>query len=234
MPAFENNERKRIIQRVQKLLALAEANTVPEESATAAAMAEKIMRKYQLERADVLVKNMGKSDVGKESVNHGQARWGGSYSSKQVPLWVGPLAIGCARINDCECNQDRRGNIIFYGAGGDQEVAAEMFKYLLQEVDRLTQAYNAPKAASQQFRHGCAARINGRLKELHAERMREFAAASSGTQLVELKNQLITEEYGAFKYGRFHREADRDYMNGVAAGNRVNLDKQIGAVNGSN
>lgn len=222
-----NDAHPKIISRVRKLLALSENNSNPHEAASAAAMAERIMRKYQIENAEVIVASDPK--VQKRSVNHGESRW--NEQSRSVPGWVQNLSVSVSKYTDCQADRSG-GSVHFYGVAGDAEVAAEMFRYLLKEIDRLTLKYmqshlGLGRRASGQFRNGCSSKVSHRLDELRCEREAEFRETSAGTALIEVKQAVIEAEVGSFTYSRAFLTPDVHYQAGVEAGGNVGLHSQV-------
>lgn len=212
-------DREKIMRRVRKMLAMAEGKANANESATAAAMAERLMRKYQLSQAEVLAQEIDKDAVAEDVVDNG---------TKTMPRWVDWISVGCARANECEVRRRGNGAHVFYGVAGDSEVAAEMMRYLVKEVNRLARAFPGDRRAKGQFRTGAASALQERLLAIAAERKREFEQTATGTSLVLRKQDVIRQSAGAFRYrssGR-HRVYD-GYSQGRAAGDRISLNKQI-------
>lgn len=215
------NERERILQKIQKLLALADDGSNIHESARAATQAEKMMRKYQIDHAELLVDRLSKDDI--------ETR-GFQASSRNLPAWVSALAVGVARANECEVTRSGP-KVIFYGTPEDVPVAYELMTYLVREVDRLTKKFDGDRGAKGSFRRGCANALYSRLEAIAVERRREFQESTAGTALVLHKKELIEQHFGrAFKYskGRQRSEDAEGYRAGKRAGASVNLNKQLG------
>lgn len=224
----------KILERIRKMLALAEDNANIHESATAAAMAEKLMRKYQLERADFMLHDTKVDDVEGIGYNHGSNRWGPKYASKTVPTWINHIATGCGRANECECVV-RGGTFVFFGVAGDASVAAEMLHYLVTEVERLAMFFHGGRTEKNNFRNGCAYVLQDRLEEIGAERVKEFQQTSAGTALVVMKKDLIEQSTGReFKYtkGKPKIADPSAFIEGMAAGAAIPLRKMVENENG--
>lgn len=217
------NERDRILDRIRKMLAIANGGANVNEAATAAAMAERLMRKYQIDQADVIVEELTADSVEAETVANG---------TKTMPAWVGWIAFGVAKANECEVTRarDDRGRAVhrFYGVAGDAEVAGEMMRYLIGEVHRLAKAYGGTRAETGSFRRGCGSALQKRLTAMAEDRRQDFTGTAAGTSLVLRKRDLI-HRGRSFKYGSAgrRREIDHGYMAGRRAGEGVSLRGQI-------
>ena len=220
------DEQLKIIERVKKMLAMAAGKANANEAAVAANMAEKLMRKYQIDHADLVLADIKDEEVSKESFNPGDIRFG--VKTKTVPTWIGVIAVGCARLNECEVNTGS-GSINFFGVAGDASVALELLKYLIIEVEQLTAQYVAGRAEKNSFRSGCAVILQRRMKDMAAERVKEFQQTSAGTALVIAKQAIIKAETGInFKYPGSKRRVDAGaYSDGMAAGSKIVLRKMV-------
>ena len=213
---------QKIIDRIRKMLALANNNSNPNEAATAAAMAEKLMRRHQLAHADVVLKDIEESGV--ETVDIGR-------ETVRTPKWHTPLFVGCAELNECTVVTTRHSGHswqTFYGCGGDAQVAAEMTKYLIGEVNRLSKRYGGSK---NEFRQGAAMTLYQRLQEMSAERRAEMAQAATSKELVVVKSALIQRAVPSTRREATTmkpRDADA-YQAGKDAGSRVSLNPQLGS-----
>ncbi len=216
---MERKERQRILERIRKMLAMAEGQSNINEAATAAAMAENTMRKYQISEAEVMVKDLDRGDVEDVMVdNH----------TRTMPTWVDWIAVGVARAVECEVTRGS-GSHRFYGVGGDAQVAAEMMKYLVKEVDRLAKKFPGDRGERGSFRRGAGSVLQDRLEDLGRERKEEFQQTSSGQELIVVKQQLIVAAHGEFSYTTGGRRREQfGYYEGREAGGNINLAKQIG------
>jgi hypothetical protein len=223
---MNNEEMDRVLNRLRKMLAMANDKANIHESAVAAAMAEKLMRKYQIEMADVLAGDEGFTarDVNEEF------EWCGNGDD----AWKGWIAIGVAKLNECEVTF--RGHKIskgylFIGIGPDPAVAAEMFKYLTRETSRLCKMAKLPnRGAMNSFMKGCGSELADRLKELREQRQAEFQASAGGKALVIHKQALMEAAGWKVTYrtgGKMHTSDWSAFNSGRAAGAGINLNDQI-------
>ena len=97
------------------------------------------------------------------------------------------------------------------------------------------------RSASHSFLLGMARRISTRLTNMHAERVAELKAQQSktGTSLVVVKAATVNEEFNKMKLklrsvsGSSRIRNASSYHRGVAAGDRVNLNRPVGDDTGS-
>lgn len=218
-----NVDMEKILSRIRKMLAMANDKANINESAVAAAMAEKLMRKYQIEMSDVLT---GADGFGAKDINEEFEWWGPSKNEK----WQQWILTGVCKANDCHAMFRGYGlnrGIVIVGVGPDPVVAMEMYQYLTRETLRL--AKGQPRASLNSFKQGCGNILHRRLKELAAERKKQFAAASTGKDLVIHKAAILEAEYGKFSYSHSGGSPSdaQAYANGQAAGAGINLSEQI-------
>ncbi len=196
-----------IIRRIQKLLAIAnhERSDINEASA-AAAMAEKIMRKYQLENSDFIISsltNAADDSLTEETFNL-TAKTNGTLV-KALPLWANWLATAVAELHDCRIftNKMRTGEIrIHYcGYAADVAVAKHTALYLAATINRLcddfkkTPAYQTNgRAAVNSYRQGVAAGIVSNLQA--SRKAKNEQTTSTGTSLVVAKAAAVEARYG--------------------------------------
>lgn len=151
---------------------------------------------------------------------------------------AGSIIVGlkhfCSLIAYTDSTQHTR--YVIFGTPHDLEIAKYMYEMLMEACDRgwsdfmETDGYSMKKRLS--FRAGFANRVYSRLIKLKDER--DFANRSTGTALIVLKNQLVTEEFRKqvgiklVNYSRKGGAADPNaYYAGQDAGNRANLNAPI-------
>jgi hypothetical protein len=128
-------ERKRLMERVRKLLALSESPN-ENEAAFAAAKAKELLERYNLSISDLEV-----DDIVEKGYDTGRVR---------MATWLLNLAASVARGFDCDIYYTRGGGkrvgtdasatsrITFVGTDMDTEVAEYVFEYLRVTVERMT------------------------------------------------------------------------------------------------
>lgn len=131
-----------VVDRIQKLLALAEGQgTNPNEAALAAATAQALMEKYQLDRAeleaaiepDIAVDGTDPLFVGEEGVT-------------QISSWRSVLASKLSRLEGCRAVEQRalnrqgqveRARLVLVGRPEEVAVTRYLYRYLEREIERL-------------------------------------------------------------------------------------------------
>lgn len=232
---------QKIIDRIAKLLAMADDASSPNEAAIAARRAESLMRQHQLDAADVLVTSLNGDDVDTVTSDPKSVLYGKKTKMKsQPPLWVGLTATSMHFLFDCGITRRGSGEFQFHGVAGDAQVAAMTFEYLVKTINRLGKEYQGTRGEKSDFRRGCAVEIQRRCKTIKRERDAAAAAelkaakgdaTSPGTQLVVLKQQLVeAAKPGSNKFRSSSVNANHNqgaYHDGRAAGAGVGLNQQI-------
>lgn len=230
-----NNANEKMLKRIRALLAMAADTSSPHEAAIAAGRARKLMDEYQVSELDLETT---------EAAEFGSASFETSYQRLNIPY--GYIALAVARLNDCVVGWDRNyGKDIalltlkFKGFLIDTVTAVEMMKYLVAEMDHQSEIH-VPKGTRrlQKMRHafklGYGRGVGDQVKLMCDERTR--IKTSSGTSLVIVKGQLVTQHFGMQKTStkgsaRASQQANSAqgaYETGKRIGRRVGLDKQVG------
>lgn len=249
MSEASNTERDNVLRRVQKLLAMAnDGRGDSNEAAAAAQMAEKLMRKFQLDNADIIQAEL--------KAKNGAMERGTVFANmkrddpkrpplKNNPPWGQHLAVAVARLNDCEARQgtakDKHNKfsacLHFFGYSADVQVAVWMFDYLVGCTIEACKLFNAQrrrenrvdKTASEAFRKGFMTRLTARIYAQGTEKKEEQAASSTSRALVVSKQQAIVEAFGDFKYKDSKQATVRDgdaYRAGMRSAADVDLNRR--------
>jgi len=211
-----------VIEKVKKLLALAERNTNENEAAAASAKAMELLAAYNLDMAVI-----GRTAKGKQGARTDTKKKGGLYS------WQRDLWKAVCELNFCmywSIKGTARGSTYEHRVLGSQAnvISAEvMAGYLQQTVERLAQEWAKSMGYGSVFvrdaiayREGMADRLVQRLNALRAERLAEDerkkreetvrnahpGAASTGNALV-LADVIETE-----------MDFNTDYLHGLEPG----------------
>lgn len=181
----------RIIDRVRKLLALAQdPSAAPNEADTAGRMAASLMAKYNLDLAALtdaeLLKEWDITEAGMPGVRPGKK------NAATAPTWIRILAFGVKVYTRTRCFH--RGAMVYYrGARQDVELAHWMLKALIELAYKQSKASQNPNA----FRNGFAGAVQGRLKALAKERDQADQEAGANALVVVDKLQAKLDElYG--------------------------------------
>ena len=157
-----------ILRRIKKLLAIAEDHRAdPNEAAAAAGMAARIMAKYQLEHADVIIASI-KEDLDTQTFV-GAARKNKKHFAR-VPVWIDIVAVQVGRLNGCEVTKstDEQGRacIRFYGYKDDTLLANWTMTYLVGVINALCKAFrgNGMDRIVGEWHRGSAQRLEPSLR----------------------------------------------------------------------
>jgi len=225
----------KIIERVRKLLAMANDASSPNEAAIAAERARKLMDKHSLTQADVEALESGNGTFAE--IRTGEAR-------KFMAKWEQWLAVSAASLNDCIAQRPHVGGgkskIEFCGEESDAQVAASMFDYLVSTVKRLCSTYMAEQGYTRynarvgdSYKTGAARAIKAKIEEILAERQASMADENTGTSLVVIKQQIVAQHYNHKGYQktakRQHVDAEAEHarQQGHRDGSRVSVSAQI-------
>lgn len=232
----------RIIEKVQKLLTLAERNTNVNEAAAATAKAQELLFQHKLSMADIELKTGDAEGVGQLNIDEevaNQLKWKHSL--------IAGLAYGCycksitGRLRDESGKRFSR--MIVIGKPADAQTVAYLYEYARNEIDRLAGIMCAGRgfAYANSFRLGAAAAIGTTMWLKRQQQMRP----TTETALVIRRGD---DEIDAYIAGAFSKVKDGTkpklsrpdaFSSGVAAGRSINLGggvrelaqdaKQIGA-----
>lgn len=214
------NAPENVMRRIVKLLAMSKDTSSPNEAAVAAGMAERLMRKYQIEHSDVLLSDMEQGGVSRSTFDN---------RTKTIPPWVNILAVGVARLHEVAI-QIRGGTVVFIGMTLDIKVSISTLDYLIKATNRLAREFSGDRGDKGSFRRGCATTLQQRMYQLSVERQQEFSETEAGTALVVAKKQMIEEALGYSMRGRLEQYSRRErvgYLAGKMAGQRINLSEQL-------
>lgn len=137
-------DRDHVLDRIAKLLALAEGSgTTPNESAVAAATAQRLMDQHQIDRAE-----LGADDGERVSDDHDPLYSG----TGKMPSWLGALADVVTRANACRVwistlrartpsGVRVRNQLMVVGRKSDVQVAHYLFQFARREIERLVDDY---------------------------------------------------------------------------------------------
>lgn len=235
----DNNEKKRIIEKIKKLLALAkDKGATTNEAATAARQAETMMRRYNLEMGDVITQELKNQDsLTWGFVRSNMFKNNGAFI-KKVQDWPQWIAVACSELYDCHVSLrlvPQEGHVIaFFGYEVDVSVCCWVYEYLLDCVRRASlQLTDAEALAARvtlrtyrtDFRRGMASELTAMLREAAKRKKQEDQQSSSCTALVIAKRQAVEQKYGAFEYGsraaKYH--SAEAMVRGQIAGRKTNI-----------
>lgn len=225
-----------VIRRIGKLLAIADDDRAdPNEAAAAAAMAARIMEKYQLDNSDIVLEALSAVDAIVEKDIHPEAQQNPG-NRRHVPGWQGTIALYVSRLNDCGAMlvKDSGGHqsIRLYGFTADVEVATYTLKYLFMTVQRLSKHYqhHGPRVTwmaheMYEYRAGVVTALCNSLEAALKEKRLNETQHATGTALVVAKADRIAEKYGDVFGARQGnaKKVTQAFRTGAADGAKVNV-----------
>ena len=227
-----------VMRRIQKLLAIAgDDRADSNEAAAAASMAEKIMRKYELEHADV-VRAEFKSAANFDTIDACVVmKKGKGHRPLKSPQWAQWLAVAVARMHDCEVkqayNSDLGACVRFFGYKSDVQVCAWVFDYLTTQVIRSCRAFqkaaHREKSESESYRRGFVMRLLRSIDAAQAAKKAEQEAAVTSRELMVVKKAAISEHFGSFKYNDSKKVKVSDngaFLQGSIDGAKVDVNRK--------
>lgn len=216
----QNTDLDAVMRRIAKLLAIAnDERANPGEAAAAAAMAEKAMRKYQLDHADVIERELRskKPDLFDMAVFANMKRDDPKRPPlRKNPAWGQILAVAIAQLNDCHVMQGLALNkfkrldsaLIFMGYRPDVQVCSWTFDYVVTACIAGVKRFNderkrlgiPDKVATANYRQGFIFAVVEALQNMKLSKDREQASSSRALVLVSTKLKVIEEQYGTPNY----------------------------------
>lgn len=182
---------ERIIEKVKKLLALAQdPSAAPNEAETAGRQAAALMAKYSLDLAELteaeLKAEWDLTDMSIPGVRPGKK------NAREVPPWIGFMAFGVKTYTRTRCSS--RGPMLhFKGPRQDVELAHWMLKALIDLAYTASKGNPSPNA----FRNGFAAAVQKRLKVLATQRdSADQEVGSRALVVVDKLKAAMDEQFG--------------------------------------
>ncbi|CAB4143075.1 Domain of unknown function DUF2786 [uncultured Caudovirales phage] len=229
-----------VISKVQKLMALANnAGATPAEAERAMVQAKALLRKYELDMADVLMKKMESEDTIVEQFMRLNPSAYGDNQLATLPIWIRLLMVGVQTYTRTRMffNQRASGNqVMFAGMEHDVAIAKHMIQYLIDATyhQATKDASCRSKADRSSFRYGMAAELQARLKQLRKDEDKasrvEALTMTTGTSLMVIdqkKEELLAARYGEPNIKKATRAVTNAYRAGREAGAKQSLNRQL-------
>ena len=125
--------REKILEKIEKLLALAGNNPSENEAISAALKAQELMAKYNIELADLEGKSLEQNIV--------EETYTPKANCHYVRKWRYTLSQIIAKNFCCKTYSINRDAIAFYGYEKDAKIAVEVFKFLFETGNKLANRY---------------------------------------------------------------------------------------------
>jgi len=220
-----------VIDKIKKLLRLAERAGTPEEAAAAASMASRLQEEYRIESLTLEAEGaVVAEEIGQEALDS---------VYRNAPGWRGRLSVSIARANGCHVYYKTVPDgkrLMVVGRLSDQRVVIELFHSLAAEIDRLAARYIREsfggRSAGTDFRQGAVDAIHRRL--LNDRKRREETRPAGSTAMVLLaKNDRAVEAWAkatihqSFEYRRSAAGRSNDArLAGYSAGSSMKLTRE--------
>jgi len=213
----------KVIEKIRKLLAMAEDTSSPNEAMIAARRARKLMDKHQLKREDI---------EDKEATQFLQTQ--ADKVTRQRKTWLLYIASASAVLNDCVSVVSGAPEVIykFRGFTSDAVVAKLTMDYLVDACERQLNQSDAVGASERNFfRVGFGQAVLNRAHEIKREREEEMVT-TTGTALIPMKQKMIEQHFGKLQtFTRRHRNPsaseNKAYSDGYTAGRKTGLERQV-------
>lgn len=217
-----NKKQEKIIKTVQKLLAMADDKSSPNEALIAANRARKLMDKYEISRSDLVQESEFDTSCS-------------SIEGSEPPTWMQFIATAVGKYNDCNCQimmtYFGEYSIAYMGFKADSIVSLHTFEYLVAATKRMCEGYNfATDGEVDAYRTSMANTISGRLQQMMYDR--RDLRTGTGQSLVVVKKTAVEAHFGKPEYRVTEPELPtRDEVMAHSMGNldgkTVGLDVQI-------
>ena len=190
------------VRKITALLRLAERGGTSEEAASAAAMAQALMDKYEIESAALALD--GAPEEPEESpMDSGDTPGGSLEQSGRLERWRVALARALVNVNGCFLYTSRRNGkktIEIVGRPSQAETVRYLYGWLTKEVERLRESHGKGLGPvwRREFSEGVVDTLRERLKGQRAKTLDEMrAAATTSTALVRINSAVAkVETYG--------------------------------------
>lgn len=227
------NTLESVLRRVQKLLAIAgDERGNANEAAAAASQAESIMRKFQIEHADVISAQLKRDDAFNTEEVGGTMNPAAKAAS--TTTWAGQLSLAVARLNDCRSSWVRTqalGVCVRYsGFKSDTQVALWTHLYVVNQMGQSLRTFQkanfSDRATAHQFRRGFISAVIDSINQAIDEKRAEMSMASDSRALVLTKANAVDERFGQqkVKFNKF--SSGHGFGDGHAEGQKVNVSRR--------
>lgn len=224
----------KIVERIRALLRMSADVSSEHEAGIAAERATRLMKKHNLEMADVIAEDIRNHDSSITDEDLSDL----SYK-RGFPSWVSRLAVLISRTFDCEVKfrrtTDNRLVLRIHGYKSDIEVARYVFMFLVERIQHfawerwereyLTHEANGHSGTTwkREYMSGMVDGLVNRIKEVFGK----TEQTSSSTALVVLKSDMIKSKYGVFKYVSSEFDPSDAYFTGHQDSSKVKLNKGV-------
>lgn len=229
-----------IIEKIQKLQALADRAGTEHEAALAAQKVAELCEQHNL---DIGVATLTQEETSATEAmhTHDSSRWAAHWSDLSsacgkmftVGHYRKPVGIVVKDSSGTVVGKKDGQALVFYGLKANVAAATVTYEYYLASVESLLEGYiregHSVFGASQMrsFRLGCASRINDEVAKVIQVKQQLIKATEESQALVRLENQLIkahaTKMHLRAGHGYSGARSRDHYQAGYSAGARVDI-----------
>lgn len=237
--------REEAIQKVQKLMALAGSDNV-HEAAAAAARAQEILRRYEIDAAMLSTAAAEPEEDIEDFMKKGAPLDGDKYG--KAVNWKATLANVISSNHQCKTFTSG-GAINIIGQPSLVETVRYIYAMLVEEIDKLTDknGKGCGRTWRNNYRYGAVAAIREKFEEANVKVAKEIRAENAGNPnaLVRVENALTKIEDRKFAVADFvkknyklHSRSDSSrgdhgaYNQGKKDGKSINVNSARGALGG--
>jgi len=232
--------REEVIKKIQKLLAMSQANGASEnEAMMAATKVQQLLQEHNLSLGEIK-DNQTIEDIDWEKVEIDNAKWKGWIRQATAELYF------CTTYNDIKFDNDfKRVKVaVFVGRESNRIVAKSMYDYFINTVERMSDNEFKNVAGSKaeinkmafNFKMGCALSLTRKINEKLQE-VKSQSTQNNGNLPMLYKNELqlnrnwlLEKKKVKLKSGFTSRINIKDreaYSRGQEKGNKISLNTQV-------
>ena len=224
-----------VLRRVAKLLAIAsDERADANEAAAAAGMAERVMRRFQIEHADVIEAELLRAGDGAFGDEYCGTSLNPETSSERRSGWTGNISIGVAELYGCQSRirwtPQYGTSIRFSGYAADAAMARATYIYLVQTMAAASRAFlkadpRRRRCDATAFRLGFSIAIDRALAKELAAKTAEMQATPQSRSLMLVKAKAVADHFGEARHGTSGcgRLQGEGFGDGYRAGSNVSL-----------
>ncbi len=230
---------KKVLEKIQKLMALARGGANVNESANAFAHAQALLMKHRISMAEVELAATAFKQPDENIVEGTKPL----YSGQRIIHWKSSLGDNLARLNHCSMfyynyRNPKSIKYLLVGRPSDMEIVHYMFESIVVQIERLCKdtmkaGFGEGKTWSNNFKHGAVETVIKRLREEN-QKVRDEYKGTAALVFVDRRGVEVTEwiaknmKLGKTQNTNVARQDQSARDMGRAAGNRVSLNKGIG------
>lgn len=217
-----------ILSKIAKLRAKAQGTDNKNEAEIFAAKVAELMAEHNLEEAQLNARTNGSAPIGDHT-----------FTGRAPDRWRELIVMGCAELYWCKLYIKHTGRgkrqFVFCGREHNAVVAMAMTEYLFATVKRMAREFSPNRATQTDFRKGASLTLYSRMVAMaKAQRTEPSTVKGRGNlpvvveqEQVALASYMADKGLGQARRGKGMRMGVAGGIAGKAAGNRIQLNKQV-------